>query len=134
YSKLTTVDNKEILIPNYLMAASKIVNYTANGCRRVDLKFTASYHAPTEQVKASIFKAISAVPEVRTDPPPEVHLWDLGDHGVTYVSRVWADTPDYWKVHFALMEGVRERFLLDGIEIPYRHLDVTVVEKPLNDG
>ena len=41
-------------MPNSHISAAKIINYNRLGTRRVDLKFTASYDAPTETVKKAI--------------------------------------------------------------------------------
>ena len=69
-----TVDNKEIFVPNSQLSAAKVVNYTALGKRRVDLNFTASYDAPTAEVKAAIREVVDAIPEVMTDRPCEIWL------------------------------------------------------------
>ena len=42
YTTFTTVDNKEIFVPNSQIVSAKITNYNALGRRRVDLTYTAS--------------------------------------------------------------------------------------------
>lgn len=129
YSKLTTVDNKEVLVPNHTIASSKIVNYTANGKRRVDLTFSAAYDIPTKRVKQAIFSVIDSLPEICQDPAPEVYLSEFGESAIRYVSRVWVETEHYWSVYFAMMEGVREAFDADNIEMPLPYLNVRMVDK-----
>lgn len=122
YSKLLTFDHKEVLIPNSLMASSKIVNYTASGVRRVDLLFPASYDASTQAVRQAILEVTQTLPQIHQDPPPVVYLNRYGDSAIEYSLRVWTDTGDYWDVYFALQEQVRESFLRHQIEIPYAQL------------
>ena len=48
YSMLVTPENKEIYIPNSQVSAAKVINYTHLGRRRMELFFSASYDAPTD--------------------------------------------------------------------------------------
>ena len=70
YTTVVTGDNKMIFVPNSQLSATKIVNYSAKGTRRVDLKFTASYDAPTQAVKTAIQEVLDSIPQVMTDPAP----------------------------------------------------------------
>ena len=57
---LETPDHKDILIPNSEITASKIINYSSEPQRRVDLYFSAAYDAPTALVKQALQEAIEA--------------------------------------------------------------------------
>lgn len=129
YTKLTTYDGKRVSIPNSQVSAAKIINYTNENGRRVDLVFSASYNAPTGQVKEALMEAVDALPAVRRDPAPAVWITKYGSSSIDYVVRVWTSTEDYWNVYNALMEGVRESFARHGVEMTYDHLNVHVVEK-----
>lgn len=128
YSKLVTVDNKEVLIPNHLIASSKIINHTASGVRRVDLTFPASYDVPTQKVRDTVLEVSQQIPKIHQDPPPELFLSEFGDSAISYSLRVWTSAEDYWDVHFKLLEEVREAFRRNDIEIPYHHLNIHMKE------
>ncbi len=130
YSKLSTVDNKEVLIPNHLIASTKIVNHTASGLRRVDLVFPASYQAPTKTVRQAILEVTEGVKEILQDPAPEVFLTEFADSAILFTLRAWTNTDDYWPVRHRLMEEVRESFVKYHIEIPYKQVDIHM--KPLD--
>ena len=49
YTKLTTIDNRRILMPNSLVVDAQVTNYTTEPLRRVDLTVSASYDAPVEK-------------------------------------------------------------------------------------
>lgn len=132
YSKLATVDNKEILIPNALMAGMKIVNYTASGVRRVDLLFSASYDAPTAEVRSAILEVVDTLPQVHQDPPPIVYLSQFADHAIVYSLRVWTDVDQYWDLYYTLMEEVRESFARHNISIPYPQMTLHLAETAKN--
>ena len=129
YTTFVTPDNKEIFVPNSQLSATKIVNYNALGKRRMDLKFTASYDAPTAQVRQALQEALAAVPGVLDDPAPAVYLSEYQSSSIEYLIRLWTSSGDYWDVYYTLLEGVRESFSRHGVEMTYDHLNVHIVEK-----
>lgn len=124
YCKLSTIDNKAVLIPNALIASTKIINHTASAVRRVDLIFPVSYQVPTEKVREVILSLVATKPQIHKDPEPVVYLSEFGDHAILYSLRVWANTEDYWFLHFSLKEEVREAFVREQIEIPYPQMTI----------
>lgn len=122
HCKFTTLDNKEIQIPNSQIAAAKITNFNRLGTRRIDLTFTASYNAPTEEVYAALREAMARFPEIIREP--EVHLSDYGASSISYLARMWVNSPDYWPVQWGVLEAVRETFAAHGVEMTYDHLNV----------
>ena len=129
YTKLTTPDAKRISVPNNQLAAAKVINYTNEDGRRVDLVFSASYDAPTETVKAAIREVVDVIPAIRQDPKPVIWINAYGASSIDYVVRAWTTTKDYWDVYYALMEGVRESFARHNVEMTYNHLNVHLLEK-----
>lgn len=129
YTAIITIDGKEIFVPNSQLAGTKIVNYTVLGRRRVDLNFTASYDAPTATVKQAIGEVLEDIPQIITDPAPEIHLSDYQASSIQYVVRAWTAAADYWTVYYAIQEGVREAFDRHGVEMTYDHLNVHILDR-----
>lgn len=127
YTKLNTIDNKVISVPNGQISSEKIINYTTAEQRRVDLKFDASYDAPVEQVLAAIKGVISAHPKALFTPEPFVRVSAYKDSSIEYSIRVWCATADYWDLYYDLLEQVKKAFDERGIEIPYNHLNVHLI-------
>ncbi len=121
---LETPDKKEILIPNSEITATKIINYSSEPTRRVDLTFSASYDAPTELVKQALYEAMAADERIFTEPAPFVGLSTYNANDITYVARAWCAGADYWGVYFDLNERVREVFAKYGIKFSYPHVIV----------
>ena len=117
YTTFTTVDNKEIFVPNSQIVAAKIVNYNALGRRRVDLIYTASYDAPTETVRTAILEAVAAFPQVTDEPAPTVVLSEYGASSISYLARLWVSAADYWTVYYGMNEKVRETFAAHGLRV-----------------
>lgn len=126
YTKLTTLDNRQILLPNSTVVEAKVTNYTAEPLRRVDLVVSASYDAPVEKVKAALGQVITSHPQVLLDPPPFARLSGYGDSAMEYAIRVWCENADYWTVYHDLLEGVKETFDREGISIPYPQVEVKI--------
>ena len=129
YTAILTIDGKEIFVPNSQLSGTKIVNYTVLGRRRVDLNFTASYDAPTATVKQAIGEVLEDIPQIITDPAPEIHLSDYQASSIQYVVRAWTAAADYWTVYYAIQEGVREAFDRHGVEMTYDHLNVHILDR-----
>ncbi|MBE6037869.1 MAG: mechanosensitive ion channel family protein [Anaerofustis stercorihominis] len=129
YTKIITPDNKVIHIPNSEISGAKIINYSTNELRRVDIIVSASYDNSTQQVESAVMKAVSRIGEILTDPAPFVKVSDYGASAISYTVRVWTKSENYWTVYFALMEGVRDAFEEDGVEMTYNHINVHMVEK-----
>ena len=96
HTRLRTPDNKEIQIPNSVVAAATITNFNRLGRRRLDLEFTA----------------------------PEVHLKEYGASSISYLARMWTPSADYWDVYWGVTEAVRETFASHNVEMTYDHLNV----------
>lgn len=124
YTKVATPDNKVIYIPNSDISSARIINYSAEENRRIDVAYTASYDAPLENVKKAVFEAVAAIPEILPDPEPVVVVTNYGDSAIEYTVRVWVKNADYWPVKFALNEAVKAAFDKEGVEMTYPHLNV----------
>ena len=129
YTKLTTPDNRLVQLPNSTIVSANIINFSSQPTRRVELKVSASYDAPTDQVIALLTKMAADHSLVLADPEPAVHVDDYGDSAVTYVMRVWCANADYWTVYYDLMDGFKPAFDNAGIEMTYPHVNVHMVER-----
>lgn len=128
YTKLNSPDNKVIQIPNSELSQGKIINYSAQETRRLDLKISASYDAPVEQVKACIQRVLGEHPQTLATPEPMVRVNNFGDSAIEYAVRVWCANADYWDVYFDVLEGIKAAFDREGIEMTYNHLNVHMIE------
>ena len=131
YTKLHTVDNKLVQIPNASIANSNIVNYSSEPNRRVDITVTASYDDDTEKVKAVLLKLVCEHPLTLSgeglDPMVRVSGYNAND--IAYTVRAWCAGGDYWTVYFDLMDAIKPTFDQNGIAMSYPHVNVHMIEK-----
>lgn len=129
YTKLATVDNKDVYIPNGVAATSAITNYSSEVNRRVDMSFNVSYDNDHRKAVAAVTEVVNAHPLIIKEEPPFVRLGGLGESSLNITVRVWAKSEDYWTVYFDLLEQVKDKFDEENIVIPYNQLDVHINEK-----
>ena len=123
-TKIATTDNKVEWIPNGSIEAATITNYSTEPLRRVDIKVSVSYDAPTETVKAAVMEVIDKDARVlRTDETkaPFVRLSAYNSNDIEYTIRVWTENANYWDVYFDTLEALRESFAAHGVEFSYPH-------------
>jgi len=129
-TKLRTLDNKVVYIPNGAASTSSVTNYSEKDLRRVDIEFSISYDSDVEKAKSIIAQVASANEKVLADPEPFVRVLSYDSSAVKLVSRSWVNSADYWDVFFYLTETVRKSFDENGIKIPFNQVDVHIK----NDG
>ena len=131
-TKLTTPDNRIIILPNGALSAGNINNVTALPLRRVDLEISISYGEDAAKVKEAILEICSTVPGVldsKTEgaADPFVALKDLGDSAIVFTVRCWVNVADYWPTRFALNEAIYTELPAKyGIGFPFPQLDVHI--------
>ncbi|MBE6692141.1 MAG: mechanosensitive ion channel [Ruminococcaceae bacterium] len=126
YTKLLTVDNRAVTVPNGNLTNSIITNFSSEDLRRVDVEIFADYSNDIEKVKETMLAVAEKCPKALRDPAYAAVVLDCADSGIKYALRVWCNNADYWEVKFALTEGVRNAFKDSEINIPYNQLDVHI--------
>ena len=124
YTKLTTTDNREVLIPNGSLANGTMVNVSANPTRRVDITVGVSYSADLKLAQ-KILRDLGEKDAARlADQDVTVFVSELGASSVNLGLRVWVDAANYWDCKWRLTENIKAEFDKAGIEIPFNQLDV----------
>ena len=107
-TKILTIDNKLIIVPNSEVMGSKITNFSSEELRRVDFETKAGYQNKFEDVYAAVLDAVANTPTALQDPAPFVRVNGYTDYAVVYLIRVWCKSEDYWDTYFDLMPKVGE--------------------------
>lgn len=127
-TKLTTPDNKEVIIPNGPLSNGNITNYTTEGKLRVELTIGIGYDEDIKKAKAVLMDVLTSNPKVLKDPAPSVNVSELADSSINLAVRPFSSVADYWDVYFGTLEQCKEALDKAGIEIPYPH--AVEIEKP----
>lgn len=126
-TRLNTLDNRHLILPNGQVFGSVIENYTYNRVRRVDVSVGVEYAADLRQTRNVLEGAIAVVPGAVADPASQVVLIDLGDSSVNWQVRVWTRPENYFDVREYVTGAVKEALDAANISIPFPQLDLHVV-------
>ena len=125
-TKIVTLDNKVVHLPNGALSSGNITNYSEKEVRRVDLDFSVAGNDP-ELVRSLILGVCEADEKVLKEPSTFVRVTDYGaGNGVKVTMRAWCKTEQYWDTYFDLLNGVRKAFEENKIVIPFNQLDVHI--------
>lgn len=129
YTRLDSVTNQAVFIPNGMAVNATIVNNNGNAERRLEMLFSISYNDDFGKAKGLIEALINDHPKIIHDRPLLVAMKEHGSSAIVILVRAWCPANDYWDIYFELNEQVRAAFIENGIEIPFEQLDVHVKEQ-----
>ncbi len=129
YTKLATVDNQTVVVPNSILTNNSLTNVTARPERKLDLKVGISYDADLKKAKSLIEHMLLHDESIIQDEEIRVFVDSLGDSAVMIGLRAWVKTEEYWATRWRLMEEIKLTFDAEGINIPYNQLTVHVREE-----
>ncbi|MBQ1916660.1 MAG: mechanosensitive ion channel [Lachnospiraceae bacterium] len=133
YTRLKTIDNKVVVIPNGTLANASLTNVTTSDRRQIDLTFGIGYDDDLKKAKAILQHIAETTEERVKDTDIQVFVRDLAESSVNLGFRIWVPMDDYWTVRWQLNERVKLTFDKEGITIPYNQLDVTVKKENIDD-
>ena len=124
YTRLATLDNRTIILPNGPLADAGITNVTREENRRVELKVGISYQADIRKAKQVLEDLLTEEERVRRELGYNIFVDELGDSSVVLGLRFWTKTEDYWPVRWKMLEDIKYAFDENGIGIPFPQMDV----------
>jgi len=125
-TKILTLTEELVVIPNNRLVDSTITNYARGGGDGLGSRLTLTldigvdYDERSAHVKQVIMDVAKKCPHVETDPPPRVLLRELADFSKNYRLYVWL--ADYGEEFIAtdwILREIDNAFSREGISIPY---------------
>ncbi|MBK7105369.1 MAG: mechanosensitive ion channel [Ignavibacteriae bacterium] len=128
-TKLISIDNKLLFVPNSKLTSDNIVNFTFNETRRVDMIFGIGYKSDFKKAKNIIDEILQNNPKVLKEPKPDIFVRALAESSVNIAVRPWCKTDDYWDVLSEVTENIKLQFDANNIEIPFPQRDIHLHNK-----
>ena len=126
-TKLTTVDNRVIIIPNGILSNGTINNFSTRTIRRVDLTVDVEYGSSSDTVKEVLNSIIKDDARILKEPAePFIALSALKDSSIQFTIRLWVSASDYWGVYFETIEKIYKELPKNGINLPFPQLEVHI--------
>lgn len=120
-TRIRTVKNEEVVVPNSTILSSHIVNYSTRAQQGGLILHTTvgiGYETPWRQVEAMLIMAAERTPGLRKEPPPFVLQKNLGDFCVTYEINAHCDDPQAMaRLYTDLHRNILDLFNEYGVQI-----------------
>jgi small conductance mechanosensitive channel len=121
---IDTLDNVRHIVGNNKIFGDVIQNYSANPYRRVDLTAQLAHGVDVHAAMALLKKALAGIPNVMTNPAPDVEILTFNLAGPVLAVRPYCNNKDYWQVYFDTNRLIKETFTTAGFEVPEQHYTV----------
>jgi small-conductance mechanosensitive channel/nucleotide-binding universal stress UspA family protein len=119
-TRIRTVEGELVVIPNHLIAKNEIWNYTRESpviVHKIDISI--SYGSDWRLAKKIIIDEARAHPRVQKNPQPFVRLDRFAESSIVLQLWIWLKHAlDRDQIRSDLLEVIKDRFDLDGVEIP----------------
>lgn len=126
-TRLRTNDNRLLILPNSLITATAITNFTATPKRRVDVATSVGHNEDLQSARATLIEIAKANAKVLPEPAPAIVVTGLAaDNRLNLELRTWVKTPDVLQVRSELAEAVRNGLNELGIGLPALQRDLRV--------
>lgn len=129
---MKTGDNRVITVPNSLIYAGTITNFSAEPTRRIDMTIGIGYGDDIPRAKELIMDVVTGDERVLKDPAPAILLMELADSSVNFAVRPWVASGDYWATRSDLLERIKAALEDNGLSIPYPQRDLHIVSQPVS--
>jgi small-conductance mechanosensitive channel len=124
-TKLATIKNEEVTIPNSVILGNHIVNYTELAAEKgliLHTTITIGYDAPWRQIHELLIAAARATDGVVANPAPFVFQTSLDDFYVSYQINAYTKEPQRMAgIYSDLHQNIQDRFYDAGVEIMSPH-------------
>ncbi len=124
-TRIKTIKNVEITIPNSLILGSHITNYSSSSEREgliLNARLSVGYHVPWQKVHELLIRSALATQNVLNHPKPFVYQAVLNDFYVVYEINAFTRMPNLMNsIYSDLHQNIQENFRLAGIDITSPH-------------
>jgi small-conductance mechanosensitive channel/CRP-like cAMP-binding protein len=130
-TKLRTINNDLIVIPNGQIAKQDVINHSfPRGPHATRVSLVASYQVPPNKVAKVVDEVLASIPNVTMQPPPETRVSSYGDFSINYEIKFWMK--DYGAIEptlAAIRKACWYHFRRNEIEIPFPIRNVYLHER-----
>ncbi len=124
-TRVRTIKNVEITIPNAMVLGSHIINFSTSARDRgliLHTSVTIGYDAPWRKVHELLIAAARTTQHILQKPEPFVLQTSLNDFYVTYELNAYTDQPNLMATIYAeLHQNIQDKFNEAGVEIMSPH-------------
>lgn len=127
-TKVRTVNNISIIVPNSEFVSKDVINYShGDPTYRLDIDVGVSYKSDLDTVLKAMQEVADENPYVLSEPKAQVHLIEFGDSSWKMQLRAWiGNVKDHPHVRNELNKAIVRKFRKYDVEIPFPQRDLHV--------
>lgn len=129
---VTTFDGAEVVVPNGMLIADKLINWTLTGTRRrISIELSTVYGADPQRTVKLLEEIARSVDGVSMTPAPNVIVTGLTAGTLDFSVRVWTrELADWVQVRSNLAMRIRDGLAEAGIQVPLPQRELLVRNAP----
>lgn len=119
YTKLQTIDDRTVILPNGTLANTSLTNVSKTPTRMLELKFNVAYEADWKGAMGIVADAFKTDEACINASEVETYIDELAGSSIVLGGRCYVKNDHYRYAKQRILEQVLSRFDEEGIEIPY---------------
>ena len=113
YTTIRKFDGTTVFMPNAMVLASKILNYSDTETRRIEIFLSVNNDSDLKETRSVFVKTMQADERVVADPAPTTHVVNATAAGVDMVAWCWVKNADWFGTRTDLWLKLVEAFETD---------------------
>ena len=124
YTKMHTGDNKVVTVPNGVMSASVLTNFTESSIRRIDKVYKFANDTDIAKVKEILLAVARSNPLVLSTPEPIIGVSAIDAYALSVDFKLWCNADDYYNLSYKIEEDVTEALRSAELDLSYKKIDI----------
>jgi small conductance mechanosensitive channel len=124
YTRLMTVDNRSIVVPNSVMSNTTVTNVTYYDVRKLEIIVGVAYNSDIDHVKRVLSDLLDREGFVVHEKEKLIFVSNLNSSSIDMGMRFFVKKSEYWTSKWQILEDIKKTFDANGIEIPFEQVDV----------
>ena len=123
---VTTFEGAEVVVPNGMLMADKMVNWTLSGARRrIDINVSTGYDTSPQRTMELLVGIAASIDGISTVPAPAAIMTGLSPGALDYNLRAWTkEGTDWLGLRSTLAARVADGLAAAGIQVPRPQRDI----------
>lgn len=118
YTKIRTIRNELVTIPNQMLLENQIINYSGLDLLSTSVEVSVGYEADKELIKALLIEAAKRTEGIISKPPPFVLITRFDNFAAVYELRAYTNRPnEYLQLESAVRENIYQIFQREQIDL-----------------
>lgn len=124
YTRLKTVDNRSVVIPNSLLSNTTVTNLTFFDVRKLEVIISVAYDSDIDKVKSVLAELLDSEEFVVHKKDKQIFVNELNSSSIDIGMRFFVKKSEYFQSKWQILEDIKKTFDANNITIPFNQLDI----------